>query len=128
LFFSTTDPLRAVEDITGDVDIWHTYIICDLFVTEPNTISVKHVAAFMYGNGVPIEKTVDCFIASVGFDSYYVSCSMKDWYSSWYNAAHNAKYYSTASKRWMWINGNVLQPEVTVTEFGIAKTLCRQII
>jgi len=56
LFFSTTDPLRAVEDTLGDVDNWPTYNICDLFVAEPNTISVKHVAAFMYGNGVPIEK------------------------------------------------------------------------
>jgi len=54
--FFTMDPLRAVEDIVGDVDSWPTYIICDLFVTEPNTISVKHVADFMYGNGVPIEK------------------------------------------------------------------------
>ena len=98
--------------------------ICSL----PNTISVKHVAAFMYDNGVPIEKVVDCFIACVGLDSYYVSCAMKEWYSIWDKAAYNAKYYSMVSKRWMGINGNDLQPEVTVTEFGIANTGCQQII
>ena len=88
--FFTMDPLRAVEDIVGDVDSWPTYIICDLFVTNPNTISVKHVIAFMYSKGVPIEKAVDCFIAYVGMDSYYFSCAMKDWYSIWDNAAHNS--------------------------------------
>ena len=32
---------------------------------------------------VPIEKAVDCFIACIVLDSYYVSCAMKDWYSIW---------------------------------------------
>ena len=113
------DPLRAVEDILGNVDTWPTYIICDLFVTEHNTISVKHFAAFMYGNGVPIEKAIECFITCIEMDSYYVSYSMRDWYSIWDNAAHEARYYSMASKRWMWINGNDLQPEVTVKQYGI---------
>jgi hypothetical protein len=122
------DPLRAVEDILGNVDSWPTYIICDLFVTERNTISVKHVAAVMYGNGVPIEKAIDCFIICIGIDSYYVSCAMRDWYSIWDNAAHETRYYSMASKRGFWINGIELRPEVTVTQFGIENTGCQQII
>ena len=63
LFFSTMDLLRAVEDILGNADTWPTYNICDLFVTEPKTFSVLYFAAFMYGNGVPIEKDIACFIA-----------------------------------------------------------------
>ena len=122
------DPLRAVEDILGNGGSWPTYITCDLFVTEPNTISVKRVAAFMYGNGVPIEKAIDYFIACIEMDSHYVSCAMRDWYSIWDNAAHKTRYYSMASKRWMWINGNDLQSEITVAQFGIENTVCQQII
>ena len=65
------DSLRELEDILGDVESLSTYLIYDIFVVEPNTHSVKNVAAFMYGNGVPIEKAVDCFISCVGLDSLY---------------------------------------------------------
>ena len=122
------DPLRAVEDILGNVDTQPNYIICDLFDTEPNNISATHVAAFIYGNGIPIEKAIDCFIACIEMDSYYVSCAMKDWYSTWDNTAHEARYYSMASKRWIWVSGNDLQPKITVTQFGIGNTGCQQII
>jgi hypothetical protein len=89
--------LGAVEDILGDVDSWPTYLIYDIFVVNRNTISVQNVAAFMYGNGVPVEKAVDCFLACIGLDSYYVSRAMKDWYSIWDNnpyTAHFARYCS----------------------------------
>jgi hypothetical protein len=41
------DPLRAVEDILGDVESWLTYLIYDIFAVEPYAICVKNVAAFM---------------------------------------------------------------------------------
>ena len=53
------DPLIAVEDILGGVESWPTYIIYNMFLVEPNTISVKKVAAFMYGSGVPAECVID---------------------------------------------------------------------
>jgi hypothetical protein len=65
------DPLSAVEDILGDVESWPTCIL-DIFVVKPNRLSVQNVAAFMYGNGVPVEKAVDCFVACIGIDCYYV--------------------------------------------------------
>ena len=48
------DSLSAVENILGDVESLPTCIILDICVTKPNTISVLNVAAFMYGNGVPV--------------------------------------------------------------------------
>ena len=77
------DPLRAVEDTLGDVESWPTYIIYNMFLVEPNTISVKKVAAFMYGNGVPVISAINCFNACMGLDIYYVSCAMNNWYSIW---------------------------------------------
>jgi len=73
------DPLRAAEDVLGDVESWPTYVIYHMFVVEPNTISVNKVAAFIYCKVVPIEKAVDCCIACIGLDSYYLSCAVKDW-------------------------------------------------
>jgi len=56
------DPLIAVEDILGNVESWPTSTIIDIFVTKPNATSVQNVAAFMYGNGVPVKKDVDCLL------------------------------------------------------------------
>jgi len=102
-----------------------------MFIVEPNTISVKKFAAFMYGNGVPVEKAIACFNACMDWDSCYVSCAMVDWYCTWdknLHRAHKAEYYSMSLKRWIWINGKALNqheamwPEITVLQFGIEST------
>jgi len=82
------DPLSTVENILGRVETWLSTII-DLFITKPCTISVQFVACF-------------------GIDNYYVSCAVKDSYTTWDNLPHKthfARYYFVASKRWMWLNG-----------------------
>ena len=79
------DPLSAVEDILGHVEFWPSSVIVDLFFTTPCTSSIINVAAFMYGNNVPVEKAVDCFVACVVINSYYVSCAVKDLYTTWDN-------------------------------------------
>jgi len=102
------DPLSAVEHILGHVETWPSSIIIDLFITKPCTLSAIHVAAFMYGNNIPVEKAVDCFVACVGINSYYVSCAVKDLYTTWDNLpskTHLAQYFSMTSKRRMWLNG-----------------------
>ena len=116
-------PLRSDEDILGDVETWPLYVINNMFVVEPNTISVKKIAAFMYDNGVPMERAIDCFNACMGFISYYVSCAMKDWYSIWDknpHMTHKAEYYSMSLKRWIWINGKALnQHEAVCSEITV---------
>jgi energy-converting hydrogenase Eha subunit B len=49
------DPLRVVEEYLVAVESWLTYIIVHTFVEVPSDHSVKNVAAFMFGNDVPIE-------------------------------------------------------------------------
>ena len=58
--------LSTVEDILGNVESWPNSIIIDIIVTKPNATSVQNVAAFMYGNGVPVKKAVDYFVACIG--------------------------------------------------------------
>jgi len=70
-----------------------------------------------YGNGVPVEKAVDCFVACIGIDCYYVSCAVKDWYYAWDHdpwKAHFAKYYSKTWKRWKWLNGKAVAQNESV--------------
>jgi len=49
------DNLSAVEDILGHVEFWTSSVIIDLSITTPCTSSINNVAAFMYGNNVPVE-------------------------------------------------------------------------
>ena len=58
---SVMNTLSAAEVILGDVETWPTHIIHNKFVVEPNTISVKKVVAFMYGNDVPAACAMDWF-------------------------------------------------------------------
>ena len=69
--------------------------------------------------------------------SSYVSCAMKNWYSTWDKnpyIPHKAEYYSMSSKQWLWINGEALNqheavwPTITVMQFGIESTGCQQIV
>ena len=133
------DPLNAVENILGGVETWPSSIIIDLFVTKPCTISVK-CCRFMNGNNVPVEKVVDCFVACVGIDSYYVSCAAKDWYSTWNNLSyktHFERYFSVTFKRWIWIYGKYASQHEAVwpknlmnaiVNFGTENTGCPLII
>ena len=52
------DPLSTVENILGSIETWPSAIIVDLFITKPCTMIVQNVAAFMYGNFIPVEKAV----------------------------------------------------------------------
>ena len=79
------DPLQAVEDLLGDVGSWPTYVMYNIFVEVPSPSSVKKVAAFMYGNGVPIDIAVECFNACNGQLRSFVSHPMDTWYSLWDN-------------------------------------------
>jgi len=58
--------MEAVEDILRNVETWPSYILYNIFVEEPNPRSIKKVAAFMCGNGVPVGVAVDCFHACCG--------------------------------------------------------------
>jgi len=90
------DPLKAVEDFLGDMESWPTYVIYNIFVDESNPSSVKKIAAFMYGNVIPIGSTVKCCNACNGLKSCYVAKSMYEWFFIWDRnpcKSHKAEYY-----------------------------------
>ena len=96
------NPLQAVEDILGNVGSRPTYAIYNIFIEEPCPRSIKKVAAFMCGNGVPLDIAVECFNVCSGLHSSLVSQTMNKWYCTWDShphKKHKAAYYSMLFKR-----------------------------
>jgi hypothetical protein len=128
------DPLSAIEEIIGDVDTWPTYIIHDLFITEPTVKSVKTVVAFMCGNGIPCELAIDCFNACNGLKKSGVAAYINQYYAEWDSLPYRTyatNYCSVFFKRWQWMNGepvHLLQAMSPVRQFGIENTGCPLLI
>jgi len=126
------NPSQKVEDIVGEaVENWPTYVIYNMFLEIPSRTTVKKVAAFMYGNCVPLHTALDCFIACVKTYSYFITVAMQEFYYLWNKyptRKHKAQYYSITLKRWIWINeaylnqSETVQPEITVMDFGFEAT------
>jgi hypothetical protein len=128
------DPLSAVEDIIGHIDTWPTYIIRDMFITSPSVKSVKTVAAFMCGNGIPCEIAIDCFNACNGLNKSSVAAYINRCYAEWdllpYRT-HATTYWSVYFRRWRWMNGepvHFLQAMCPLVKFGIENTGCPLLI
>jgi hypothetical protein len=76
------DLMKAVEDRLGAVESWPTHIF-QMFVEGPSARTVKNVAAFMYGNDVPLRTDVKCFNACNGCKHSFVEVSRFEWDYVW---------------------------------------------
>ena len=128
------DPLTAVEEIIGHIDTWPTYIIHDMFITSPVVTSVRTVAAFLCGNGVPCELAIACFNACNGLKQSPVAAYISHYYAEWDSLpyrTHATYYWSVFFKRWQWMNGqpvHLLQAMLPLQQFGIENTGCPLLI
>jgi hypothetical protein len=65
-------------------DSWPTYIILNVFVVKPNEHAMKKVAAFMYGNDVPVEMAAVCYVACRGREYIQtINQAIFSWYYTW---------------------------------------------
>jgi hypothetical protein len=107
-----------VEETVGGVESWPTYVILDMFVSEPNPRVMKKVAGFMYGNGVPVETAAECYIACRGQQySQEINGALFSWYDTWdryRRNRHNVDYWNMRLKRLLWLNGKELAQDETV--------------
>jgi hypothetical protein len=128
------DPLSRVEEYLGAVESWPTYIIQQMIVEEQSERSVREVAEFMYGKGVPFELAVECFDACNGGCVLFVEEEMHSLYEEANSdpfMLHKTRYYSI---QLAWINGwacNQLEPVETnaqVRYFGLEPAGCVKMI
>ena len=104
----TMNLLECVERHLGPIDGWPTYILFYLFCKVPISIRVKKLAAFFYGNDVPLNIASYFLHICNNASSVFVTEQMHDWYSIWRKlprTCHMFHYYYMRHKKFMYING-----------------------
>ena len=125
------DPLAIVEAQLGIVEIWPSYVLRYMFLSEPISYIMKKVAAFMYGKSArrlttwPVIRRVTVDIRGPW------KLLLNAWYDAWNmdeNRSHVEHYYSVSMKCQAWVNGKAreqyeaVKPVVSVSHFGPSKT------
>jgi len=104
------DVLGVEERLGAAVETWPTYILLDLFVEDPNIVSVREIAGFMYGNGVPIREATQCFQMCNAGRRAFIEQNMVFWYKEWNRSPYKPyleKYYCSVKDNGMdtWKSG-----------------------
>jgi hypothetical protein len=123
--------LTILTFIVGPVETWPTNVISAIFLQEPTLASVKIVAAFFFGNGVPYFMAHQ-FYFLINFRVFeQASVCMRLHYVMWQALRfrpHMGEYFNTTFKKMVWINGSTLpqtefvEPEVMQTPIGTELT------
>jgi len=127
------DPLSVVEERLDAVQTWPTYILVDMFVEDPNEVSVREVSGFMYGNGVPFNEAERCLQVCNGGRREFIKERMWYWYKLWDSSVYAEKYYSVVLKM-AWIHGKTgggteaCQSALQVRHFGPEPSGCGTLI
>jgi hypothetical protein len=130
------DPLSLVEVRVCAVETWPSFIIRHMFMDEPNGLTVKNLAGFLYEKEVPLETAIKCVNACNGVNGGYLSREMHGWYYVWQlnsGSRHMAEYYNTLINCNACINGwehDQLEevPGSVIYGFGVERAGCPQVI
>jgi hypothetical protein len=106
-----------------------------MFVVQPNEHAMNKVAAFLYGNGVPVEMAAECNVARRGREHIQaINQAIFSWYYTWSRETlkrYMSEYYNMRFKTHFLLNGKSLNqgivwmPEVTVMEIGVKGAIDR---
>ena len=101
--------LPFLELIVGDFDTWPTDVLRDVFVEVPNHLSVGRIAAFGFGNGVPLRLLTRFAALANPHWRHINSLQIYTQYHMWkgeVDASHCAQYYNMSEGKICWINGD----------------------
>ena len=95
--------LEYMQPHLGSIEAWSSDILIYLFCYPPNESRLRAVAAFLYGNDVPLTIATEfhcCNAASSSFDletldNYY------SYYQEHMYKHHMGKYYNMALRKYM---------------------------
>ena len=109
--------LQLLELIVGDFNEWPTDVLRDIFIESPNHLSVGRIAAFGYGNGIPL-RILTRFVALANPHWRHInSLQLYTQYHMWkgeVDASHCAQYFSMSQGKYCWINGDSHQRDEPV--------------
>jgi hypothetical protein len=107
LYLQTMFLAQYVVSVVGVFESWPTAILHTIFVEEPTSFNVRKVAAFFYGNGLPVHIAVQFYVQCNGKRPVTITHHMYASYHKWLLAEttpHLAVYYVIRG-RLLWING-----------------------
>ena len=100
--------LLFIEILVGDFGLWPSSVLSGLFLDLPSKSSVKHVAAFLYGNGVPLWVAKKLCALCNPFWNDHANTDMNVLYHLWHagvDERHRTKYYSIRHRSMYCIHG-----------------------
>ena len=101
--------LQFLELIVDHFNRWPTDILLAIFVDPPCHQSVERIAAFAYGNGIPL-RVLTRFVTLVNPQWRHIhSLQLYTHYHMWkveVDATHCGQYFSMALGKYCWINGD----------------------
>ena len=100
--------LLFIEILVGDCGLWPSEVLSALFLDPPTDQSVRTLASFFYGNGVPLRIAGRLSTLCNPFWSDHSSENMKALYLLWQagvDACHRTKYWNTRYRQIYWIHG-----------------------
>jgi hypothetical protein len=99
--------LPLLEFALGKVDTWSTEVLRDLFIDEPSLSSIKNLAGFFYGNGIPFYMAQALYHLCNDRYCDRVTDYLRLHYVIWHTLKymrHQAVYNNTTFKALMWLN------------------------
>jgi len=110
--------LLFIEILVGDFGLWPSDVLSGLFLDLPSERTVRKVASFLYGNGVPLTNAEKLYALCNPFWNHYASTDMKVQYYLWHagvDSTHHTKYYNTRYRQMYWIHGGNCTRDEPVT-------------
>ena len=110
--------LHFMEILVADFGLWPSSVLSGLFLDLPSERTVRKVASFLYGNGVPLKiATKLCALCNPLWNDR-ASTDMNVLYHLWHagvDERHHTKYYSTRHRQMYWIHGGDCARDEPVT-------------
>ena len=116
--------LQFLELLIDDFEAWPTDILLATFVAQPSFHSVERIAAFSYGNGIPLRlltRFVSLCNREWDHNSYLQLYSLYHMWKMEPNTLHHASYYNVKHKKLCWINGDNHPQHELVTNGEVAE-------
>jgi hypothetical protein len=102
-----------LEEKLGTVAAWPTHVLRIIFVEESNTLTITAVAAFFYGNSIPLDAALSFYrICNDSVPDDVVDIVMTDCNEGWDTNSYApwaVIYYDMSRKKHRFIDGPVLR-------------------
>jgi hypothetical protein len=104
--------LQYLEEKLGTVALWPTYVLRILFVDAPTLLGITSLAAFFYGNDIPLNAGLSLYLTCRDNDNFAFTTSiMTECYDAWHwtpDTPAAVVYFNMAERQYLFVNGPVL--------------------